>query len=154
MAIDELRRTAAAVGARIPAFTSTDQHGVTVTDATVLADGPFLLVFHPLTFSPVCGRELADLGQMPVRVVSLSCDSMFVQRAYAQEYGIAHAMLTDFWPHGAISMAFGVFDAGRGVSARASFAVRGDGTIADRLLVDLPTQRTREEHLALARTLG
>jgi len=139
------------VGDRAPGFTTVDQHGAPVTLDGLLAGGGFLLMFYPLTFSPVCTRELDDLRALDaLRVVTVSCDSMFVQRTFADAHGITFPMLTDFWPHGAISGAYGAFDALRGISQRASFAIDGAGVIREVLRSARGDQRSPAEHLRMA----
>jgi peroxiredoxin len=143
-----------AVGARAPYFESVDQHGAPVTLQTLLTGGGFVLMFYPLTFSPICTRELDDLRTLAgARAVSVSCDSMFVQRAFADAHHIDYPMLTDFWPHGAISTAYDAFDAGRGISLRASFAIGADGLIRDLIRQAAGEQRALAAHLRLAASL-
>ncbi len=139
------------VGARAPYFESVDQHGAPVTLQTLLAGGGFVLMFYPLTFSPICTRELDDLRDLAgVRAVSVSCDSMFVQRTFADAHGVDYPMLTDFWPHGAISTAYDAFDAARGISRRVSLAIGADGVIRDVVRHAAGEQRAPAEHLRLA----
>jgi alkyl hydroperoxide reductase subunit AhpC len=38
-------------------------------------------------------------------------------------------LLTDYWPHGAIGQAYGVFDAERGIDMRSVFLVDAQGII-------------------------
>lgn len=142
---------AAGVGDRAPYFTTVDQHGAPVTLQTLLAGGGFVLMFYPLTFSPICTRELEDLrGLEGARAVSVSCDSMFVQRTFADAHGIDFPMLTDFWPHGAISTAYGTFDPARGISLRVSLAIGSDGVIRDVVRRAPGEQRAVADHLRLA----
>ncbi len=40
-------------------------------------------------------------------------------------------VLSDFWPHGAVSKAYGVLNEERGMSGRSLFVIDTDGTIID-----------------------
>ena len=42
--------------------------------------------------------------------MAISCDPMYAQRAVADRDGIFFPLLSDFWPHGATTKAYGVFD--------------------------------------------
>ena len=42
---------------------------------------------------------------------------------------IPFPLLSDFWPHGAIGQAYGVFNSERGMDARSVFLVDGSGII-------------------------
>ena len=43
--------------------------------------------------------------------------------------GIPFPLLTDYWPHGAIGQAYGVFNAERGIDMRSAFLVDAQGII-------------------------
>jgi mycoredoxin-dependent peroxiredoxin len=40
-------------------------------------------------------------------------------------------VLSDFWPHGAVARAYGVFDESLGCAIRATFVIGPDGVIVD-----------------------
>ncbi len=120
------------VGDVAPDFTLPDQHGqVTSLSAQV---GPVLVVFFPAAFTPVCHGELNDLRSVAddVGVFAISCDSMYVLRALADAEGIRYPLLSDFWPHGDVSRAYGAFDGGTGMARRVSVLVDREGTVAAR----------------------
>ena len=117
------------VGAAIPQLRLPDTHGTHVA----LADGEraLLVVFLPMAFSPVCGREAAELAEVVASdslgadVLAITCDSMFTLRAWDEAEKLGFPLLSDFWPHGAVSRAFGVFDETAGIPLRASFLLSG-----------------------------
>ena len=44
--------------------------------------------------------------------------------------GIPFPLLSDYWPHGAVGKAYGVFNEERGIDKRSAFLVDKDGKIA------------------------
>ena len=66
--------------------------------------------------------------------MEVSCDSVPVQLAWVNNTFRDGALnsprvLSDFWPHGAVSRSYGVFNEERGVSIRSLFIIDTDGTI-------------------------
>lgn len=130
------RRHAPAAGEAAPGFTLSDQHGQRIALSELRARGPVLLVFYPWAFSGICGGELAGLQQRlgdfetaGVAVVTVSVDSMFAQRAWADREGFTFTMLADFWPHGEVARAYGIFDEKAGAALRGTFLVDGSGVV-------------------------
>ncbi|MBP2706552.1 peroxiredoxin [Microbispora sp. RL4-1S] len=123
------------VGGRAPDFELRDQHGVPVRLSGHRGD-KVVLVFYPLAFSPVCHGELAALRDelapsLPpdVRLLTVSVDSMFVQRAWAEQERFGFPMLADFWPHGEVARAYGVFDERMGQAHRGTFVIDPEGVV-------------------------
>jgi len=51
-------------------------------------------------------------------------------KAWSEQLGgIPFPLLSDYWPHGAIGKAYGVFNEDRGLDKRAAFVVDGQGVI-------------------------
>jgi alkyl hydroperoxide reductase subunit AhpC len=51
-------------------------------------------------------------------------------KAWADQLGgIPFPLLSDYWPHGAIGKAYGVFNDERGIDKRSAFVVDGQGVI-------------------------
>lgn len=127
--------TAPAVGAPAPDLTLPDTHGTPVT-LSQLRGTPVALVFFPFAFSGICTGELCELrdniaafDEAGVRLLAVSCDPMFTQRAFAEQEGYTFDLLSDFWPHGAAARAYGVFDEGTGHALRGSFLVDAQGVL-------------------------
>jgi alkyl hydroperoxide reductase subunit AhpC len=52
------------------------------------------------------------------------------QKVWAEQLGnIPFPMLSDFWPHGAVGSAYGVFNAERGTDRRSVFLIDAQGVI-------------------------
>ncbi len=90
-----------------------------------------MLVFYPLAFSGVCHSELEALREFSAdaQVLTVSVDSMFTHRAWADQQSYAFPLLSDFWPHGQVARAYGVFDEAKGFAHRGTFIVDGEGVI-------------------------
>lgn len=66
---------------------------------------------------------------MNAQVVGISTDSTHASKAWAKGIGnVTFPLLSDFFPHGAVTQAYGVLHAA-GMPERALFIVGGDGTI-------------------------
>lgn len=123
------------VGQAAPAFELPD------TDAAPVAlselGRPALLVFLPAAFTPLCSGELDalaevrdDIERARTSVLGIACDSVFALRTWAEQLGErAPRLLSDFWPHGRVSTAYGAFDDLRGLATRTSYLVDDGGTV-------------------------
>ena len=123
-------------GSKAPDFTLKNQFGEDVTLSQIVTERPTLIVFYPFAFSGICTGELCTIRDtMPsfddasVRVVGISCDPMFTQRAWAEDQGYDFSLLSDFWPHGEVAKAYGVFDENAGFAIRGTFLVDADMTV-------------------------
>lgn len=152
---------APAVGATAPLFVLSDQHGSPFDLAEELRHSPVLLVFYPFAFSGTCTGELTGLldldGQLRsagVRVAGVSCDQLFAIRAFSDSTGITFPLLSDFWPHGAVAGAYGVFDPERGCSRRGSFLLDSDGRVAWSVVEGIGERRDIAAHLVAALALA
>ena len=97
-----------------------------------------MLVFYPFTFTGVCQGELcslrddlSDFQAANVQLLAISCDSRHAQKQWAQAQGFTFPVLSDFWPHGAVSRAYDVFNEQLGAANRATFVIDKAGTIVD-----------------------
>ncbi|HEY3534879.1 MAG TPA: peroxiredoxin [Pedococcus sp.] len=128
--------TPLSVGDHAPDFTLKDQNGQDVTLSEFRGGKNVVLVFYPFAFSGICTGELCqirdDLGAFvsdAVQVLAISCDHMFSQRAWADKEGYFFPLLSDFWPHGGVAKAFGVFNEKAGAAVRGTFLVDRDGVV-------------------------
>lgn len=122
-----------AIGDPAPDFTLVDQHGADVTLSSHAAGRAVLLVFFPFAFSGVCTGELTGLRDRlgdfegpGSTVLTLSCDPLYALRALADRDGLFFPLLSDFWPHGAVTSAYGVLNERSGGPTRSSFALDRD----------------------------
>jgi peroxiredoxin (alkyl hydroperoxide reductase subunit C) len=151
---------AVAVGQEAPDFALPDQHGNEVKLSSFRGNENVVLVFFPFTFTGVCQGELcalrddrSDFTAKHAQVIALSCDSRHAQRRWADEHGFDFPVLSDFWPHGAVARAYGVFNEALGCANRATFVIDKEGVVVDRFeSPDLGTPRDRQAYdAALAR---
>jgi peroxiredoxin len=109
-------------------------------------------MFYPYAFSGVCTGELCAVrDNLPtfesddVQLVAVSCDPMFSLRAFADRDGLTFPLLSDFWPHGEVARAYGVFDANKGCAKRSSFIVDRQGVLRWMVHNAMPQARDLEE---------
>jgi peroxiredoxin len=126
------------VGQPAPEFTLKDQDGNDVSLAGFRGTSAVALVFYPFTFTGVCEGELCQLRDdlatyeaAGVQLLAVSCDSRFSQSMWAGQQGYTFPVLSDFWPHGAVAQAYGVFNEALGCANRATFVIDREGTIVD-----------------------
>lgn len=60
--------------------------------------------------------------------MGLSCDSVYTLKAWAADLGgVAYPLCSDFWPHGAVARAYGVFNDEVGRPERAIIVIDAAG---------------------------
>ncbi len=144
------------IGQPAPAFTLKDQSGTEVSLSDYAGEKAVALVFYPFTFTGVCEGELcqlrddvADYEAAGVQVLAVSCDSRFAQNMWAEQKGWTFPVLSDFWPHGAVAQAYGVFNEAVGCANRATFLIDRDGVVVDTFdTPDLGTAREKDRYTA------
>jgi peroxiredoxin len=74
---------------------------------------------------------LADrFAKVNAQVVGITCDAVPSLAAWAKQLdGLTFPLASDFWPHGAVSRAYGVFDEEKGRPSRAVLIIDGEGVI-------------------------
>jgi peroxiredoxin len=124
------------VGQPAPDFTLTSQSGEKVSLSDFRGSKNVLLMFYPFAFTRTCTGELCTLRDRytdfvndDTVVLSVSCDPAPSLRVFAQQEGLTHPMLSDFWPHGAVATAYGAFLGDIGFATRASFVIDKDGIL-------------------------
>jgi peroxiredoxin (alkyl hydroperoxide reductase subunit C) len=124
------------VGATAPDFTLRDQNNEQVTLSSFRGNKAVLLVFYPLAFTSVCTSELCavrdDLGSFQnddVQIITVSVDSPYSHKVFSEREGYQFPLLADFWPHGAVARAYGVFNKTTGFANRGTFLVDRDGVV-------------------------
>ncbi|KHO19049.1 peroxiredoxin [Mycolicibacterium setense] len=125
-----------AVGAPAPDFTLRDQNGRPVTLSTYRGVKDVLLVFFPLAFTGVCEGELGEIrDKLPqyenddTATLAISVGPPPTHKIWSIESGFTFPVLSDFWPHGAVTQAYGVFNADAGYPNRGTFVVDRAGAI-------------------------
>lgn len=124
------------VGSRAPDFTLKDQNGNEVTLSSFRGAKNVLVVFYPFAFSGICTGELCQVrDELPryqnddVQILAVSVDSTFTLKAYAEKEKYDFPLLADFWPHGAVAQAYGVFNDQVGMALRGTFLVDKEGVV-------------------------
>ncbi|MEV7424505.1 MULTISPECIES: peroxiredoxin [unclassified Streptomyces] len=144
-------------GAPAPDFTLKDNHGRTVRLSGLRTPGEarnVLLVFYPFAFTGVCTGELSALRDRlssfvndDTQLLAVSNDSIHTLRVFGEQEGLEYPLLSDFWPHGEVSRAYGVFDEEKGCAVRGTFLIDRTGTVRWTVVNDLPDARDPDEYL-------
>lgn len=97
---------------------------------------PVVLVFYPADWSPVCGDQIGLYNEMReefeaynAQLVGISVDGSWCHKAFGEAKHLYFPLVSDFEPKGAVSRAYGAYDAESGMSKRALFVLDGDGII-------------------------
>jgi len=124
------------VGQQAPDFTLNDYNKQPVSLSSFQGDKNVLLVFYPFAFSGICQGELcqvrdeiADYDGANVQVIGVSVDTPFSLKAWADQQGYSFPLLSDFWPHGKVAEAYGVFNQAAGLANRGTFLIDTEGTV-------------------------
>jgi len=124
------------VGELAPDFDLKDQHGAKVKLSSFKGEKNVVVLFIPFSFTGTCTGELCairdDLAAFQnddVQVIAISCDSPFTQKIFAEQEGYKFPVLSDFWPHGAVAQAYGIFNADLGCALRGTFVIDKQGVI-------------------------
>jgi peroxiredoxin len=97
-----------------------------------------LLSFHPLAWTSVCAEQMKSLEKnknvfdsLNTVAVGVSTDTVPSKKAWAESLGIKSTrLLSDFWPHGKVVRAYGLFRKDDGISERANVIIDEKGTVA------------------------
>jgi mycoredoxin-dependent peroxiredoxin len=124
------------VGTEAPDFTLKDQNNQKITLSSFRGERNVLVVFYPFAFSGTCTGELRavqdDLSSFQnddVQILAVSVDHVYALKAWSAAEGYTFPLLADFWPHGAVAQAYGVFQDVRGMALRGTFLVDTAGIV-------------------------
>ncbi|AJW38622.1 peroxiredoxin [Rhodococcus sp. 15-725-2-2b] len=124
------------VGAVAPDFTLKDQNNQLVTLSSYRNVKNVLLVFYPLAFTGTCQGELCKVrDELPTfendetAILAISVGPPPTHKIWAAEQGYTFPLLSDFWPHGEVAQAYGVFNDSAGFANRGTFVVDKSGII-------------------------
>ena len=141
------------IGEAAPDFSLVNQFGETVSLSQFKGKKPVVLVFYPLSFSGICTGELCELRdnfarfeRQDVELLAISVDSKFVQKKFAEQEDYKFSVLADFWPHGAVAKAYGVFLEEAGISNRATFVIDVEGNLAAKFVTAPGQARSLDEY--------
>ncbi|MEU2613937.1 peroxiredoxin [Micromonospora sp. NPDC007271] len=124
------------VGAEAPDFVLKDQNNQEVRLSDFRGRRAVLLVFYPLAFTGICQGELCEVRDNlaeyvndDVQVLTVSVDSVYSHKIWADREGYQFPMLADFWPHGAVAQTYGVFNDAAGIANRGTFVIDKAGVV-------------------------
>lgn len=124
------------MGAEAPDFVLKDQNNQEVRLSDFRGNRTVLLVFYPLAFSGICSGELCQVRDNlneylseDVQVLTVSVDSVYAHKVWAEQEGFQFPLLSDFWPHGAVAQAYGVFNEVAGIANRGTFVIDKSGIV-------------------------
>ncbi len=124
------------MGQSAPEFTLTNQYGESISLADFRGKKNVVLMFFPFAFTGICTGELcelrdskADFDADDAEILSVSCDTPHTLKVYAAQENLSHSLLSDFWPHGEVAQAYGVFLPDKGFATRGTFVIDKDGIV-------------------------
>ena len=97
-----------------------------------------LIVFIPFPFTGTCEAELctirdhlSDLNDLDANVVAITTDTSFSNAEWSKKNQFGFPVLSDFWPHGAVTEAYGTFDPRVGAANRSTYVLDENGIVRD-----------------------
>jgi mycoredoxin-dependent peroxiredoxin len=136
------------IGDPAPDFTLLNQNREPVS-LSDLEGSKSVIVFIPFAFTRTCEGELCQIrdeysmfDEFEARVVAITCNTLHANKVWAEQQGFQFDLLSDWWPHGAVSRAYDTFNEEHGYAERTTYFLDADGVITD---------VTQSEHLGAAR---
>ena len=141
------------VGQKAPEFTLRDHHGHPTTLSSFRGSKNVVLVFYPWAFTGVCTGELCEIRDRIASfdnddtvTLAVSCDAQFSLRIFAEREGYTFPLLSDFWPHGEVARAYGIFDEHAGAAIRGTFVIDKQGIVRYAVVNQIPDARDPAEY--------
>ena len=148
------------VGEKAPDFELKDNHGRAVKLSDFRGQKNVVVLFYPFAFTGVCTGELCELrdnlprfADRDTQLLAVSNDSIHTLRVFAEQEGLEYPLLSDFWPHGNVSRAYGVFDEDKGCAVRGTFVIDKEGVVRWTVVNGLPDARDLNEYVTALDTL-
>lgn len=124
------------VGEKAPDFTLQDQDGNDVSLSDFRGQ-KVILSWHPLAWTGACRTQMENLEDsleefedLNAVALGLSVDSAPSKKAWAEDMGLENTrLLADFYPHGEVAQAYGIFNKEFGASQRAVFVLDEEGIV-------------------------
>lgn len=124
------------VGVEAPDFELRDHNAQTHRLSSYRGQKNVVLVFYPFAFTGVCTGEMCairddvdSLQNDDTQVFGISCDTVASLRVFAEQQGLTYPLLSDYWPHGAVAKAYGVFNETLGAADRGTFVIDKEGIV-------------------------
>lgn len=125
------------IGTRAPGFTLVSHTRQKVSLADLFGQKS-MIVFVPYPFTGTCTEELCQirdtlesLNEAGARVVVITAHAVSTNIEWAKQQGYTFDILADYWPHGAVSMAYDAFNDRYGYSTRVTYFLDSEGVIRD-----------------------
>lgn len=127
-----------AVGTQAPDFELPDQQGVPFRLSSLRGKKNVLLFFIPAAFTQICGTEVPAMASLvdafdqgaDTAVAVITADRTDTNLHWLRHLGADRLnILSDFWPHGKVSQAYGAFLTDDGIPDRATVLVGKDGVV-------------------------
>jgi len=141
------------VGDEAPDFELPDQDRNPVRLSSYRGAKNVVLVFYPFAFTGTCQGELCtirdqieDFSSDDVVTLAVSADSTAALKRWAGEQGYTFPLLADYWPHGEVARAYGVFDETGGFAHRGTFIIDKQGRIAYTVRTGMSEPRDTDEY--------
>ncbi|CAL9426575.1 peroxiredoxin [Streptomyces sp. DH-12] len=148
------------VGEQAPDFELKDNHGAPVRLSDFRGQKNVVLLFYPFAFTGVCTGELSEIrdrleqfAERDAEVLAVSNDSVHTLRVFGEQENLPFPLLSDFWPHGDVSRAYGVFDGDKGCAVRGTFVIDKQGVVRRTVTSGMTDARDPGEYLAALDTL-
>lgn len=148
------RSTPLEVGDVAPDFALPDSDRREVRLSQHAAGRPAVVVFYPWAFTSVCTSELCGLrDRLPelsgdgAVTLAISCDATATLREFARQQEFGYPVLSDHWPHGEVSSAYGVFDPAIGAAVRGTFILDADRVVRWRVVNNVPDAREIDDYV-------
>lgn len=149
------------VGQLAPDFTLSNQYGQPVTLSDFRGSKNVVLMFYPFAFTGICTGELCTLRDRAPEfdnddtvVLSVSCDSVPSLKVFADQEQLTYSLLSDFWPHGEVSRAYGVFLEDKGFSTRGTFVIDKEGVLRWSVVNGPGEARNADDYVAALASLA
>ena len=125
------------LGSPAPSFELPDQNKNLVSSDS-LKGSKSLIVFIPFPFTGICDDEgcairdnVARLNDLEANVVIITVHAVPVAAKWAAENGFGFPVLSDYWPHGATTQAYGAFNDKVGAANRYTFVLDAEGVVRE-----------------------
>jgi peroxiredoxin (alkyl hydroperoxide reductase subunit C) len=131
-----------AIGTTAPEFSllSQDREEIALDD---LRGNRSMIVFMPYPHTPTCESEAcqirdnwASFQALDTKVVMITAHAVPTNRSWAEDQGFLFPILSDYWPHGAVSRAYDTFDETFGYAKRTTYILDSDGVIREVIASD------------------
>lgn len=149
------------IGDLAPDFELKDQSNQPVRLSDYRGKKHVVVVFYPLSFTGICEGELCQIRDSietfrndEVETLAISCDAPPTHARWAHEQGFGFPLLSDFWPHGEVARAYGVFDDRIGLALRGTFIVAKDGKVVYTDRNPVPEARDQQAWKSALKEIG